>query len=253
MNTPTEGAQSLRRALQLLRMLAANPGEGVKLSTLIDESGLTRSTTHRLLTCLVEEHFAERDNTTHRYRLGIDSMQLGIASTQGAPLVGAYRPLMKKLARMSGDTVFLVIRQGDYSLCIHREEGHYPVKVFTTDIGERRLLGIGAGGLALLASLSDADIADVLERNAAGYAETGFTPAALKASVKKTRQLGYSEITDTITEGVSGVGRAFQATRLTAAALSFGAITVRLPPARRKELALMLATQLQELQVAYPN
>jgi len=52
---------------------------------------------------------------------------------------------------MSGDTVFLVIRQGDYCLCLHREEGHFPVKVFTTDVGGRRLLGLGAGGLALIA------------------------------------------------------------------------------------------------------
>ena len=67
--------------------------------------------------------FAERDPATKAYRLGVDAMQLGFASMRRVPLVDSCRPLMQKLARMSGDTVFLVIRQGDYCLCLHREEG----------------------------------------------------------------------------------------------------------------------------------
>jgi len=245
-STGAAGAQSLRRALQLLRILARQPEEGLKLTAVIQASGLTRSTVHRLLSCLVDEHFAERDRATRNYRLGIDAMQLGFASMRGPALVGACRPLMQKLARMSGDTVFLVVRQGDHSVCLHREEGHFPVKVFTTDVGERRLLGIGAGGLGLMATLPDTEIARILERNAAEYAQSGFTPAFIKLSVKRTRQTGYADITDTITKGVSGVGRTFQASPSTLAALSFGAITSRLPATRKKELVRLLAENLTE-------
>src|SRR5690606_24878181 len=130
----TAGAQSLRRALQLLRLLAEHQEDGLKLSKVITAAGLERSTTHRLLSCLVEERFAERDPESKSYRLGVDAMQLGFASMRRVPLVDSCRALMQKLARMSGDTVFLVIRQGDFSVCLHREEGHFPVKVFTTDV-----------------------------------------------------------------------------------------------------------------------
>lgn len=243
--TLTAGAQSLRRALQLLRLVADGPEQGANLTTLIQQSGLTRSTVHRLLSCLVDEHFVERDRITSNYRLGVDSMQLGFASMRSAPLVNTCRPLMQKLARMSGDTIFLVVRQGDYSLCLHREEGHFPVKVFTTNVGDCRLLGLGAGGLALMATLEDAQIESLFARHEAAYAKDGFTLPLMKARIKKARQSGYSEITDTLTNGVSGVGCVFQASPSSLAALSVGAISVRLPAARKKELGLFLLDQLK--------
>lgn len=243
-STPTAGAQSLRRALQLLRLLAERQEEGAKLSEVMEASGLERSTAHRLLSCLVEERFAERDEATKAYRLGIDAMQLGFASMRRVPLVDASRPLMQKLARMSGDTVFLVIRQGDYCLCLHREEGHFPVKVFTTDVGGRRLLGLGAGGLALMAALSDAEVERIFERHVDEYAQAHFTRERLLQAIRRTRQTGYADISDTLTVGVSGVGRTFAASPQTLAAISFGAISPRLPAERKKELAQLLGAEL---------
>lgn len=240
----TGGAQSLRRALQLLRLLARHHEEGIRLTEVITASGLERSTAHRLLSCLVEERFAERDAEGKAYRLGIEAMQLGFASMRRVPLVDSCRPLMQKLARMSGDTVFLVIRQGDYCVCLHREEGHFPVKVFTTEIGGRRLLGVGAGGLALMAALADGEVERILERHAAEYAQAGFTRERMLRAVKRTRAAGHADIEDTITVGVSGVGRTFAASASTLAAISFGAITPRLPPARKKELARLLRAEL---------
>ena len=242
--TPTAGAQSLRRSLQLLRLLAERQEEGAKLSEVMEASGLERSTAHRLLSCLVEERFAERDEATKAYRLGIDAMQLGFASMRRVPLVDACRPLMQKLARMSGDTVFLVIRQGDYCLCLHREEGHFPVKVFTTDVGGRRLLGLGAGGLALMAALPDVEIERIHRRHVDDFAQAGFTRERVLQAIRQTRAAGYADITDTLTVGVSGVGCQFRAAPGTLAAISFGAITQRMLPHRKAELAQLLVSQL---------
>ncbi|KAG1254855.1 hypothetical protein G6F65_016869 [Rhizopus arrhizus] len=114
--TATDGTQSMRRALGLLRVLAQHQEDGIDLQGVMGATGLERSTAHRLLSCLLEEQFAERDNKTRRYRLGVDSMQLGFAALRRTPLLDALRPFAQKLARLSGDTVFLVIRQGDYAL-----------------------------------------------------------------------------------------------------------------------------------------
>ena len=67
-NSPstTAGAQSLRRALKLLRLLAEHHEDGIRLPEVMAASGLERSTAHRLLSCLVEERFAERDATGRR-------------------------------------------------------------------------------------------------------------------------------------------------------------------------------------------
>lgn len=240
----TAGAQSLRRALQLLRLLADHQEQGVRLTQVMAATGLQRSTAHRLLSCLVEERFAERAVHDKAYRLGVNAMQLGFAAMRRLPLADTCRPLMQRLARISGDTVFLVIREGDYCLCLHREEGHFPVKVFTTDVGDRRLLGLGAGGLALMADLADAEVERIFDRHVPEYAQAGFSRERLLQAVRGTRSRGYADIVDTLTVGVSGVGMAFAAAPGTPAAISLGAITPRLPEQRKQELAQLLMAQM---------
>ena len=246
MDKTTHGAQSLRRALQLLRLLAAHQEDGIRLTDAMAATGLERSTAHRLLSCLVEEQFAERNPADKVYRLGVDAMQLGFAAMRRVPLTDSCRPLMQRLARISGDTVFLVIRQGDYCLCLHREEGPFPVKVFTTDIGGRRLMGLGAGGLALMAALEDAEVQRIFERHAAEYAQAGFSRERLLQAVRHTRTQAWADIEDTLTVGVSGVGLTFAAAPGTLAAISFGAITPRLAPERKQELAQLLRAELAQ-------
>ena len=241
----TTGTQSLRRALMLLRLLGQHQEEGLSLTQVIERLPLERSTAHRLLTCLLEEGFVERQVKGKVSRLGIDAVQLGTAGMRRMPLLDQYAGLLQKLARISGDTVFFVIRQGDFCLCLQRQEGHFPVRVFTTNVGEKRLLGVGAGGLALMASLDDEEVKSILKRHAPSYAAMGFSPARIMQSVRQTRQYGYSCITDTITEGVSGVGCAFKVSPTQWAALSFGAITPRLPQQRQHELGQLLLTEVQ--------
>lgn len=241
----TTGTQSLRRALMVLRLLGQHQEEGLTLVQVTERVPLERSTAHRLLACLVEEGFVERQAKGKVYRLGIDAVQLGTAGMRRMPLLDQYDGLLQKLARISGDTVFFVIRQGDFCLCLQRQEGHFPVRVFTTNVGEKRLLGVGAGGLALMATLSDEEIHAVMQRHAKSYAQIGFSSARIMQAVRQTRQLGFSCITDTITEGVSGVGAAFQVSPTQWAALSFGAISPRLPMQRQNELGELLLQEIQ--------
>ncbi len=243
----TAGAQSLRRGLQLLRLLAQSQGEGALLGDLVAATGLDRSTAYRLLSCLEEERFAERHPRNKRYRLGLDALQLGAAVAEKAPVVDLVVPVMKKLARLSGDTVFLVVQQGDFTVCLHREEGTFPVRIFTTVPGQRRLLGIGAGGLALMASMPDEVIRDIYNRRSALYAESGMTLAKLGSAIEKARKKGFAEIVDTITTGVSGVGCAFSLPFGASAALSMGAIDSRMHAARRVELGNLLREELGKL------
>lgn len=241
----TAGAQSLRRALGLLRLVAERHEEGVKLAEIVETTGLQRPTAHRLLAALTEEQFVERGDD-RLYRLGVEAMNLGFASLRRAPLVDACRPALQQLARTVGDTLFLVVRQGDYAYCLHREEGPYPVKVFTTNVGERRLLGIGAGGLALLARLADDEIAALHARHAADYRAAGFTLAALLKAAAQTRRRGHAETVNSITVGIVGVGVAFRIGTQAWAAVSVGAIDSRLPAARRAEVAKALRAVLGE-------
>ncbi|MDO8276821.1 MAG: IclR family transcriptional regulator [Burkholderiaceae bacterium] len=241
----TPGTQALRRGLELLRLLGQHQQDGVRMSDVMNLTGLERSTAHRLLSCLVDEEFAEKDETSKRYRLGINAMHLGSAVVRKMPLVNRFRPLMQRLARMSGDTVFLVVRDGDEVVCLHREEGPLPVKVFTIDVGRRRLLGIGAGGLALLARLPDDEIEDIFVRNQATYEEAGFNRFSLMRAVREVRSAGYAVIVETISTGVVGLGACLPESLRVQAALSLGTTTMRFTRERHLEFKTLLLDAVQ--------
>lgn len=236
----TGGTQSLRRGLELIRALATHHVDGIALRDLVAASSLERSTAYRLVACLVQEGYAERDLRTRQYRLGMAAMQVGLVAMSRPPLVEMSQLAMRRLARVTGDTVFLIVRQGDYALCLHREEGPYPIRTLTTDVGERRLLGVGAGGQAIMAELSNEEVAAIYGRNARKYQAAHIELADLRSSIAFARQHGYAELEDLITVGVSGVGCAFRVSDGILASISIAAITSRLSDQRRKELAALI-------------
>lgn len=235
----TGGTQSIRRVLQLLRLLALHDRQGLTLQEIIALSGLERSTAHRLVSCLTEEHFARRTDD-RRYYLGVDAMQIGFSAMHRVPIADTLRPLTKRLCRLSGDSVFLVVQQGDHALCLLREHGDFPVRIFTIDVGEKRLLGIGAGGLALLSEFDNTTITDIYQRNAHAYHTSGLTLNTLLQKAQQAREQGFAEIVDGITPGISGVGFAFPISDITRVAISFGAISQRLDMVRRQTMGRLL-------------
>ena len=78
-----------------------------------------------------------------------------MSNATGRDLKQICMPSVLSLAELSGDTVFFVVRDRQDTVCIARESGTYPIRAVTVDVGSRRPLGVGAGGLAILSSLSE--------------------------------------------------------------------------------------------------
>src|SRR5215469_14532070 len=72
------GSQSIDRAMQLLRHVAAHHAQGIELAALVEATQLDRTTTYRIATSLVRAGLVGRDGTTGLYRLGIEAMALGL-------------------------------------------------------------------------------------------------------------------------------------------------------------------------------
>jgi len=241
------GTQSASKVLDLLKRVGFHHPQGVRLRDLISESGLDRSTTHRLLACLLDTGFIERAPPGKLYRLGMEAMQLGLLSAGMVPVVERFRPVMQRIARQTGDTVFLVVRSGDHAQCLHREEGTYPIKAFVVEPGTRRLLGMSSVGISVLATLPDSETQATFERNAAAYERAGISLDRLQRLVRTTRQNGFAETTDPRTAETSGVGCAFRLSSQTHAGISVAAINSRMPPERRKEIGARLLREVQAL------
>lgn len=228
------GTQSVSRALGLLDCIASSPREGVSLQQLQQSSGLDRTTAWRLVSALVQHGLAERDALSGHYRLGLQAMALGMASMREVPLVRACRPMMKALARMSGDNVFLVVRSGDFSHCLHLEEGSHVVPSFAMNVGSTRLLGLGVASIALLARLDDTALAAHFSTHEADYRSHDVGLAKLQRWVARTRESRYSFMS---AGGVAGVGVWFPFGSCGEAALSIVASRGRLPRSRSQALA----------------
>ena len=244
---PITGVQSATRILSLLRIVGAHAGPGIRLRDLTELSGLDRSTAHRMLACLVDEGFVERVDSTKLYRLGLEALQWGFSSNGLSTVVDRLRPMMQRLSRQTGDTVYLLVRSGDFALCLYREEGSYPIKVFTMDAGMRRPLGISAGGVAILGLMPEEEARQVYARNTREYERLGISLAQFRRQVARTRSAGYSEMVHVSGEEARGVGRAFYLTQSSLAAISIASINSRMPPQRMAELGAQLATELEPL------
>ena len=76
---------------------------------------------------------------------------------------------MARIAEATGDTVFLTQRSGLDAVCVDRQEGTFPIKTFTLEIGMRRPLGVGTGSLAILSALSEEEIQAIVNSNPPRY------------------------------------------------------------------------------------
>ncbi|MGE4244259.1 IclR family transcriptional regulator [Ramlibacter sp.] len=244
---PLTGTRSAAKALALLRLVGLHHPGGVRLTDLIASSGQDRSTAHRLLACLEEYGFVERALPSKAYRLGLSALEMGLVSTGMRPVVERFLPLMRRLARQTDDTVFLMVRSADHVLCLHREEGTYPVKVLTAKPGMRLLLGISLAGVAIMAHMEEPEVVAAYERYEEEYRMSGVSLPRLCKAWLRTRAAGFADLTDHRHEVTRGVACAIRYSPNSFVGISIAAINSRMPKQRRAELGASLSRELQTL------
>lgn len=236
------GAQSIGRAVAILRLVASRSPGGARLAYLYRSAGLTRPTTHRILKGLIAERLIVQEPQTRLYFLGPLTFEFGLAAAQKPRIMDLAQPVLARLAEITADTVYVVVRSGSDAVCLGRREGVFPIKTLTLDVGSRSPLGVGAGGLALLASMEDAEVLDILARNQAlNSTYNGVSVASTMRRVAAARRNGYSISRDIVTHGITGIGAVVPSTTgRPTAALSISAISARMTPHRIRTLAPLL-------------
>jgi DNA-binding IclR family transcriptional regulator len=238
------GTQSIERALTLIREIAAHNRTGSRLLDLANRTGLQRPTVHRMLKCLTLESMVQQDPESHRYYLGPMVFELGLTAAPRFNLREVCHPAMTRIAEATGDTVFLTQRSGFDAVCVDRQEGTFPIKTFTLEIGMRRPLGVGTGSLAILSALSEDEVRRVVTANTQRLPEYGLSPTSLVAQVKRAQKLGYAVREVPSLAGVRSIGHALHNQNGVAfAALSVSTISSRMNEKRVVELATMLKNE----------
>jgi len=250
----TGGAQAVARALSLLSLVGRGGEAGLALGQLAAASGLARPTVRRLLLALAQARMVEQDRRSRRYHLGPEAYLLGSFAAPRHGILHHARDAMLRLARETGDTLLLTVPQGDHTLCLERIEGDFPIRTHALMRGDRKPAGVGAGALAILAALPQAQARALLHRTAPlAEALAPGLAAALADDLAQARAAGHALNPGRVVPGSWGLGVAILwPDGRPAGALSIAAIETRMGPARQAELAAALhrETRLVEARLA---
>ena len=245
------GAQSVDRALMLLSLIGRHCENGATLATIVEGSGLNRPTARRLVLALMRSRLVEQDGVTRRYFLGEEAYVLGILASNRFGFLDCAQESLSALSKTSGDTSFASIRRGDYSVCLYREEGAFPIRTHALLPGYRHPLGVGAGAMAMLAALEAREVARVLAVNAAALAEhyPAYTPEAIAGDIAFARKYGFALNPGRVLANSWAIGMAVRnPDGRVAGALSIAAIDSRMGEARQQELAGLLAVETHKVE-----
>lgn len=247
--TTVAGTQSIRRAAQVLRLIASLNATGLRLVDVARHTKLERPTTHRILRRLLAEGMVKQDPATRRYFLGHLVFELGLAASSSFNLREVCHPSLVRLAEKTGDTVFLTIRSGYDTVCIDRKEGSFPIRTLTLDVGTRRPLGVGAGGMALLMSLPDATIDGIVSANSLRLGAYQLTVRSLMRMIRRSKELGYALNDAQLTPGATSVGLPIRSRfGEPFLAISIGAINGRMGPDQQKKLVSAIRSEVSQLE-----
>ncbi|MBY3987839.1 IclR family transcriptional regulator [Rhodococcus fascians] len=248
--SPT-GTQSVRRALGLLSTVAEYERRGpLSLADLASETALSKPTVHRLLTELVHTGYLEQTED-RRYRLGPEAHTIGSAAERRHGVQQQAIASAMRLAEVSEDAAFISVRRGTHSVCLHREEGTWPIRSHVLQAGDRYPLGVGAHGMALLAAMSPQEASAVTAANSVELSTnySNLTPDWILEQADLVRRRGGVAVNEgTVVPESWAIGIAVpDASGEPVMALSIAAISSRLGPDRQARLAVLLRDEAARL------
>jgi len=163
------GVGVLDKAVSILAALEAGP---CSLAGVVEATGLTRATAHRLAGALEVHGFVGRD-TQGRYAVGPRVAGLGLAA--------AARPALEVLRDATGESVQLFVRRGAQRICILALESPH---------GLRTIVPVGAV-LPLERGSAGAVLRDDAEATRRGWAQSvGEREAGVASVSAPVRHLG---------------------------------------------------------------
>jgi DNA-binding IclR family transcriptional regulator len=245
------GLQTVDRAVAVLQLLSVSGPDGLRLVDVQGKLRLSKPTAHRLLMSLVSHGFVEQDETTKRYSLGARLAVLAWSVPQRRLDFGRVAsPAAQRLAQRSGDTVFLMVCDGLDTVCVGRETGSFPIKALTIEVGTRRPLGVGAGGLAVLGSMPQDEARRAIDTIAARLKDFPLTsPEVIRRGADQARRLGYSVSDGQVATGVRAIAIAVRDARgVPVGSIGIAAIRSRMMPDRIKELVPWMLEERAEVE-----
>jgi IclR family transcriptional regulator, acetate operon repressor len=184
--------QSLARGLAILERLAGAES-GVALTDLAQRVGLSPSTTHRLLRTMEKMGFVHQAGDLGLWSIGVKAFIVGSTFVENRDLIAIAHPLLRRLMEQSGETTNLAILDATEAVFLDQVQCHEMMRMLAR-LGSRAPLHASGVGKALLAAMSEADVAEILHKRGLSRltVNTIDTPEKLGVALRDIRRLGYA-------------------------------------------------------------
>lgn len=163
---------------------------------------LPKGTVSRYLSRLEEVGILQR-LPDRRYMLGNRVYHWGQAAAPGQDVRPWARPVMERLAQQFGETVSLMVRDGDEAVCIDQVDGRHPIRLSAAR-GRRLSLNTGASPRVLLTFAPDDVREDYIARCVFVQRASGtiLERERLRRAVAEIQQRGFAVSQSELDEGV---------------------------------------------------
>jgi DNA-binding IclR family transcriptional regulator len=238
------GTQSIKRAVEVINLIASYSTEGLRVVEVANALKLSRPTVHRIAQALVHEGWLSKSADGKRYFLGHSLFELGLTAAPRFKFRELCQPSLNRIARKTRHIAFLTIRSGKDAISIARSVGK-EVDHDALQIGVHRPLGIGAGSLALLVTLNDDEVSQVVMSNARRlrtFADVNVGMLLKQANI--CREQGFATHDESLLRGVSGVAICLSDSHgVVVGAISISALVPRLEKAEVTEILKALRAE----------
>lgn len=195
---------TVEKAIHVLQDVVAAKG-AVGVTDVARRVGINTSTVYRILATYKAYGLVEQD-ASNKYYPGIGLLKLVGPLMSRLEPVKVARPVMERLARKTGESINLMIPDGDQGVYVDSVQGWQSIRM-VVEIGTREYYHCSGVGKAVLSYLPQ-ETFDALA--AAGFkkqtAQTITDPSALLDHLKQVREQGYAIDNEEGEEGTRCIG-----------------------------------------------
>jgi DNA-binding IclR family transcriptional regulator len=222
-------------------ILAAVEQGSRSFTAIVEATGLTRPTAHRLIRAL-ERHGLLFHVGGLGYALGPRLLALAATAMRELPLRDLARPALEHLARSTGESAQLFVREGDRRICVDSVESAHELRTIV-DVGSSLPLTKGSAGKVFLAWMQGPERDPLVAE--------GDDPDRLATQLTTTARRGWADSVGEREPGVASVSAPiFAPDDVLLAAVSVSGPATRLGANRAKRYAPAVVEAAREIERA---
>jgi len=181
------------KTVEILKLISGSE-DGMTLAQIVKDLSLPKSTVFNILHTLVAmDMLSVADGPIPVYRLGIESLKVGLSYLTSNSLDSAARPILTRLSLETNETTFMSVRSGEANAiyvmkCMSGSDYQTVYSVGAV----RNMLSI-AMGKAMLATMTDEEVRSIIQPEMFLVCNLAsiYDMDTLLDYLHKTRELGY--------------------------------------------------------------